>query len=213
MPEICPARFLAAKRKGFTLMELMVVIALFGLMVALLLPAIQAARESSRSAACRNNLKQIGVALAQYETMHECYPKGVEGRFDLALFPATMYGMSWWAQILPFLEQADIADELDRKGANTGYVQLNSHNGAIANGFAPGFWYCPSSPVEKFVSAGGFQIAAPSYAGISGATNDDGFPELRVSRCCRSEGQISGGGLLVPNAEIRMRQITDGLSN
>ena len=213
MRQIHPAPFSAADRKAFTLIELAVVIALLGLLVALLLPAIQQARESSRSAVCRNNLKQIGVALAQYETIHESYPKGVEGRFDLALFPGTMYGMSWWVQILPFLEQADIADELDRKGANTGYVQLNSRNGALANGFAPGFWYCPSSPVEKFVSAGGFQIAAPSYAGISGATNDDGFPELRVSRCCRSEGQISGGGLLIPNAVIRVRQVTDGLSN
>jgi prepilin-type N-terminal cleavage/methylation domain-containing protein/prepilin-type processing-associated H-X9-DG protein len=202
-----------AMRSAFTLIELLVVLALLGLMVALLLPAIQKARESSRNAACRNHLKQIGVALNQYGAAHECYPKGVEGLYDSALFPASMFGMSWWAEILPFLEQANIADQLDRKGANPGYVQWNSHNGALANGFAPGFWYCPSSPVEKFVTAGSFQIAAPSYAGISGATNDDGFPELRVSKCCRSDGQISGGGLLIPNAEIRVRQITDGLSN
>jgi prepilin-type processing-associated H-X9-DG protein len=63
------------------------------------------------------------------------------------------------------------------------------------------------------VSAGGFQIAAPSYAGISGATNEDGFSEWRVSRCCRSEGQISGGGVLVSNALVYPRRITDGLSN
>jgi prepilin-type N-terminal cleavage/methylation domain-containing protein/prepilin-type processing-associated H-X9-DG protein len=201
------------KRRAFTLIELLTAIALLGLMVALLLPALQSARESSRATACRNNLKQIGIALTNYETVHKYFPKGVEGRFDPALSPASMFGFSWWVRILPFLEQADIADQLDRTGANVGYVQLNSHNGALANGFAPSVLYCASSPVEKFVSAGGYQIAAPSYAGISGATNEDGFPELRVSKCCRSDGQISGGGLLVPNAAIQVRHVTDGLSN
>jgi prepilin-type N-terminal cleavage/methylation domain-containing protein/prepilin-type processing-associated H-X9-DG protein len=200
-------------KRGFTLIELMVVIALLGLLMALLLPAIQAARESSRVTACRNNLKQLGIALINYETVHKHFPKGVEGYFDRVLSPAPMYGISWWARILPFLEQADIADHLDRTGANIGYVQLNSQNGALVNGFAPAFWYCPSSPVEKFVSAGGYQVAAPSYAGISGATNEDGFPEYRVNKCCRSDGQISGGGLLIPNSLVHVRQITDGLSN
>jgi prepilin-type N-terminal cleavage/methylation domain-containing protein len=199
--------------RAFTLIELVMVIALLGLMVALLLPAIQKARETSRGAACRNNLKQIGVALSNYESVYKYFPKGVEGRFDRTLSSVPMYGLSWWSQVLPFLEEAEVADHLDRTGANPGYVQLNSHNGALANGVAPAFWYCPSSPVEKFVTAGNYQIAAPSYAGISGATNEDGFSEFRVSRCCRSEGQISGGGLLIPNAAIRVRQVNDGLSN
>src|SRR4051794_39549465 len=108
----------AVKKRGFTLIELMVVIALLGLMVALLLPAIQAARESSRSAACRNNLKQIGVAIINFETVHKHFPKGVQGYFNRMLSPAPMYGMSWWARIVPFLEQTDIADQLDRSGAN-----------------------------------------------------------------------------------------------
>jgi prepilin-type N-terminal cleavage/methylation domain-containing protein/prepilin-type processing-associated H-X9-DG protein len=203
----------AGIKRGFTLIELMVVIALLGLMVALLLPAIQAARESSRATACRNNLKQIGVAIINYESVHKHFPKGVEGYFDRMLSPAPMYGFSWWARILPFLEQADIWDRLDRTGANIGYVQLNSHNGGLISGFAPAFWYCPSSSVEKLVTAGGYQVAAPSYAGISGATNEDGFPEYRVSKCCRSDGQISGGGLLVPNSVIHVRQVTNGLSN
>jgi prepilin-type N-terminal cleavage/methylation domain-containing protein/prepilin-type processing-associated H-X9-DG protein len=201
------------KGRAFTLVELMTVVALLGLVIALLLPALQAARESSRASACRNNLKQIGVALANYETVHKYFPKGVEGRFDSALSPASMFGFSWWVRILPFLEQANIADQLDSTGANVGYVQLNSHNGELANGFAPAILYCGSSPVEKFVSAGGYHVAAPSYAGISGATNEDGFPEARVSKCCRSDGQISGGGLLIPNAAIQVRHITDGLSN
>ena len=200
-------------RRAFSLVELMVIIALLALMIALLLPAIQAARESSRAVACRNHLKQIGLAVANYESAHKRFPKGAEGRFDRNLASTPMFGQSWWVQILPFLEEADIADQLDRTGTNTGYVQLNPHNGELANGFAPSFWFCPSSPVEKFVTAAGFRIAAPSYSGISGATDHDGFFEPRVSRCCRSEGEISGGGLLIPNAVIQARQITDGMTN
>ncbi len=200
-------------RWGFTLIELMVVIAILALMIAFLLPAVEAARESSRSAACRNNLKQIGLAIANYESTYKYLPKGAEGRYDRVLSPTTMFGLSWWVQILPFVEEDNIADRLDRTGTNTGSPVLNSHNGALANGFAPVLWFCPSSPFEKFVFAHNYLIAAPSYAGISGTTNEDGFPESRVSRCCRSEGQISAGGVLIPNAIISVRQITDGLSN
>ena len=198
---------------AFTLVELMVVVAILVLLIALLLPAIQSARESSRTTSCRNNLKQIGIALANYESVHKEFPKGAEGRFDRTLFPATMYGFSWWVRILPHLEQVAIIDQLDSSGANVGWVQANPHNASVANRFGPSFWFCPSSPVEKFVFAGMSQIAAPSYAAISGASNEDGFDERRVSKCCRSDGQISAGGTEVPNLTIRAEQITDGLSN
>lgn len=200
-------------RRAFTLTELIVVIAILAIMVALLLPAIQAARESSRAAACRNNLKQIGLAVANYESAFKSLPIGAEGRYDRRISPAPMYGLSWWAQVLPFIEQGDVTAQLDRTGLSVGWVQLNPHNGAVANGFGPSFFFCPSSAVEKYVFAGAFQIAAPSYAGISGATSHDGFGEKRVNRCCRSEGEISGGGVLIPNAEIRAKRITDGLTN
>jgi type II secretory pathway pseudopilin PulG len=198
---------------AFTLVELLIVIALLGLMIGIMLPAIEAARESSRAAACRNNLKQIGLALANYESVHEHYPMGAEGRNDPVLSPAPMYGFSWWPRVLPFLEQGDLVEQLDAVGANAAYILLSPRNGSVVNRFAPAFWFCPSSPVEKFVSVGDFQVAAPSYAGISGAANYDGFYEPRVSRCCRSEGQISGGGILIPNDAIGVHHIPDGLSN
>jgi prepilin-type N-terminal cleavage/methylation domain-containing protein len=201
------------QRRAFTLVELMVVIAVLGVIVGIMLPAIQAARESSRAASCRNNLKQIGLALANYEAVFKHYPTGAEGRYDPMLSPAPMYGFSWWPRILPYLEQGDIVQQLDRFGANAGYVLLSPHNGSVINGFAPAFWFCPSSSVERFVTAGSFQVAAPSYAGISGATNHDGFYEQRVSRCCRSEGQISGGGILFPNDFVGVQHVRDGLSN
>ena len=82
-----------------------------------------------------NVFSSVGGSIINYEAVHKHFPKGVEGYFDRVLSPAVpMYGISWWARILPFLEQADIADQLDRTGANIGYVQLNSHNGALING-------------------------------------------------------------------------------
>jgi prepilin-type processing-associated H-X9-DG protein len=202
-----------SKITAFTLVELMVVVAVLALMVALMMPAIQASRESSRAINCRNNLKQIGTAIANYESVYKTLPKGAEGRFDRTLSPATMYGFSWWVLVLPFLEQDAIVSELDRTGANVGWAQANAHNASVANGFGPSFLFCPSSSVERFVAAGNSQIAAPSYCGISGASNEDGFDEWRVSKCCRSDGQISGGGVETPNAKIRVQQISDGLSS
>jgi len=200
-------------RKAFTLSELLIVISVIGTLLVLLLPAVQNARESARVTSCRNNLRQIGIALHNYEATFKHYPKGAEGRFDARLSPYSMYGLSWWAQLIAHMDQMSVADRLDRIGADTGWVLLNEKNGHAAHEFAPSFWFCATSSVERFVKVGGFQIAAPSYSGISGATSHDGFSEFRVNRCCRSEGQISGGGVLIPNATIRVGQISDGLSH
>ena len=200
-------------RRAATLIELLAAISIIGTLATLLLPAVQTARESSRGNACRNNLHQIGIALLNCESLHRQFPKGAEGRFDRRLSPSNMIGLSWWADILSHLEGGDVADRLDRTGANTGWAYLNAHNGELADGFGPAFFFCPSSSVDHFVKSGDYRIACPSYSGVSGAADYDGFPETRVSRCCRSEGEISAGGILVPNAVIRVRQITDGLSN
>jgi prepilin-type processing-associated H-X9-DG protein len=200
------------RRLASTPIELLVVVSILGTLAAMLLPAIQAARESARATACRNNLHQIGFALAECESVQRHFPMGAQGRYDRLLSPVIMYGLSWWADTLAYLDEANISDRLDRTGANTGWAYLNAHNGELADGFAPAFWFCPSSAVRHFVKSLDYQIAAPTYCGVSGATSDDGFPETRVNRCCRSEGQISAGGVLVPNTVIRVSQITDGLA-
>lgn len=87
---------------AFTLVELLVVIAIIGILVALLLPAIQAARESARRATCMNNLKQIGIALQNYHSAHNTFPVGA----------AFQEGTTWSGFILPYMEEAALADLL-----------------------------------------------------------------------------------------------------
>ena len=89
-------------KRGFTLVELLVVIAIIGILVALLLPAIQAAREAARRSQCMNNLKQIGLALQNYVSVHKTLPVGA----------ALQEGSTWSAYILPYMEESAVASAL-----------------------------------------------------------------------------------------------------
>jgi prepilin-type N-terminal cleavage/methylation domain-containing protein len=98
-----------ALRRGFTLVELLVVIAIIGILVALLLPAVQAARESSRRSRCSNNLKQIGIALHGYHDTMMVFPPG---QFNLLSSESNPNRACWMQPLLPFLEQQPLADRL-----------------------------------------------------------------------------------------------------
>src|SRR5262245_32799955 len=97
---------MSARRSGFTLIELLVVIAIIGVLIALLLPAVQQAREAARRTQCANNLKQLGLAIHNYHDAHKIFPfgKGLDYRQTL---PAAPVYPRWSAQalLLPFLEQ------------------------------------------------------------------------------------------------------------
>src|SRR5690606_10195612 len=95
------------KHKGFTLIELLVVIAIIAILVALLLPAVQQAREAARRSSCKNNLKQLGLALHNYHDTYTLFPQGqfyIEGG-------SSWHGHSGWVSLLPFLEQNAIYDQ------------------------------------------------------------------------------------------------------
>lgn len=114
----------ASRSRGFTLVELLVVIAIIGIMVGLLLPAVQAAREAARRMQCSNNLKQIGLAIHNYESAHRWFPSGYisyatrtgNGPAWAAIDPDTWDaapGWGWGALILPFLEQGNLSQSLN----------------------------------------------------------------------------------------------------
>jgi prepilin-type N-terminal cleavage/methylation domain-containing protein len=199
------------RRPAFTLVELLCTIAIIGVLVALLLPAVQAAREAARRMSCSNNLKQIGLALLNYEGAQRMFPVGARDQFA----GTATFGMSWWVAIMPYLEQSALYQSLDQSGAYNGWPLMHPGNAMAVNSVLIPSLTCPSSVLEPLYPVGSAMVLMPSYVGLAGAANDAQFPEPRVSTCCLPvlNGQISAGGVLVPNAHVRGEQIIDGRSN
>jgi len=191
---------------SFTLLEVLVVVALVGILAAVLLPALLAGREAARRVACTNHLKQLGLAVLNFENARGQLPTGVSGNMT--------YGSSWWVRVLPFLEQSTLYDSLDRRRPHHGTVLLNLQNAKAVNGQTVEVMLCPSSPIPPLHRVGSVEVMMPSYVGIAGAARDKTFAESRINKCCApmNDGQISGGGLLIPNRPIRLREVKDGLS-
>ncbi|VAX38274.1 hypothetical protein-transmembrane region and signal peptide prediction [hydrothermal vent metagenome] len=128
------------KRKGFTLIELLVVIAIIAILIALLLPAVQQAREAARRSACKNNLKQIGLALHNYHDVHRSFPPG---DFNVSK-------IGWGTMILPYLDQAPLYKFISNEGGFdvnwTGVANIIAPNQG-ANTVLPVF-ICPSDPMD-----------------------------------------------------------------
>jgi prepilin-type N-terminal cleavage/methylation domain-containing protein len=126
---------------GFTLIELLVVIAIISVLVALLLPAVQRARESARSASCRNNLKQMGLALHNYEGVHRVFPSSNTSNIQFGVWssnPTDYHLHSWASMILPGLEQTPLYNQL-----NFAVSALDPRNAAPASLVLP-VYRCPS---------------------------------------------------------------------
>ena len=162
-------------RPGFTLVELLVVIAIIGILVALLLPAVQAARESSRRSECLNNLRQLGLACHMFESAKKVFPTAggaVEQFFNAADLSKAAYGYegaSWMYQILPHIEQKTMYDM--RKGdggANAGFVVTGLSEIQVS------LFNCPSRN-GRFAVVGTDVYALNDYAGVMASWNDAGW--------------------------------------
>src|SRR5262245_51429234 len=128
-----------SSKPGFTLVELLVVIAIIGVLVALLLPAVQLARESARRAACFNNLSQIILAIHQYEMINDRYPSGTIDALGPVTNTPAGYHHNWIVSILPYIEQKNVYEHLDKKASI-----YSPQNSATANSF-PRLFVCPSN--------------------------------------------------------------------
>ncbi len=198
-------------QKGFTLVELLVVIAIIGVLIGLLLPAVQAAREAARRSQCSNNLKQIGLAIHNFQDTFGRLPPGArdgDHRVPDALTACcnsrTRYGWSWLYHILPFMEQKPVYDmATDQHDPPTPGSGQNSREDDVARQ-AIITYYCPSRRFPEPHGSGRFYRA--DYAGNAGERGPGGIRET-------ASGGLRGVIVQTDRAKRRLELITDGTSN
>jgi prepilin-type N-terminal cleavage/methylation domain-containing protein/prepilin-type processing-associated H-X9-DG protein len=194
------SRRASCRSSGFTLIELLVVIAIIAILIALLVPAVQKVREAAAQTQCRNNLKQIGLALHNYHDSQKCFPSGYLCQTQ-ANPDVTSPGWGWAAQLLPYVEQGNLANQINYN------LPVEHPSNLTARIMILPLFVCPSDR-----STGIFtiydtnnnplaQAATNSYAACQGVG-----PDI-------DEDLDDGNGMFFRNSKVRFGDITDGSSN
>lgn len=198
------------KQRGFTLVELLVVIAIIGVLVALLLPAVQAARESARRMKCSNNLKQIGLSLHMYHDNVNVFPPGA----------FVTNNLSWNVLVLPYLEQSALYSQFNfNLGAFNGAPNQEGPNKNVHSLVKMQAYLCPSSVTDIFAThpssalLDGRRTYAKHYFGIMGPKVVGATAGYEFDPAPAGQGGFALSGILGRDSRVRMANITDGASN
>jgi len=220
---------LASRGRGFTLVELLVVIAIIGVLVALLLPAVQAARESARMSQCANNMRQLSTAMHMYHDSQGALPTGGDKKSGV------IYAMGWPVYLFPYFEQATLKSAVENQSPTTKLIHRQPwrisnppHNGGSpVYATCPPSFACPSSelgltspdavPSNADPQVKASQQGALHYrcnAGSPVAFNADGTQtELWIKGTFSRAAWYTDTGVVYPNSQVNFKDIVDGSSN
>lgn len=218
---------------GFTLVELLVVIAIIGVLVALLLPAIQAAREAARRMSCQNNVKNMGLACLNYEAARGTYPPG-----SAASKYASYNAPSWQIIVLPYVEQGAMSTNVTAlinrfktpttdadfytiaAKAKAGDAQAQA---AVAALQAVTIYSCPTDNAAEAVDKFSPELRASNYAGVMGSyyTRSTNFNDLATTQTNKGASAVATSGfapcntdgMLFPGYGVEVSTVIDGTSN
>jgi type II secretory pathway pseudopilin PulG len=195
------------------LVELLVVIAIIGVLVALLLPAVQAAREAARRSACTNNLRQLGIAFHNYHSAKDSFPPGGDSQSQLA----------WTVYSLPYYEQGNVYNITDRGVGN--YLEADKNGPQFTR---IDVFLCPSQPEHDRSNLGvppsggtdqidGIAPFTLHYYGVMGPKGTNGYSNSPYAMVPPSGSEQHGGhalqGMLLRDDPVSVKDVTDGASN
>ena len=214
---------------GFTLVELLVVIAIIGVLIALLLPAVQAAREASRRSKCLNNIRQIGLACLNYELTHGQLPQGARPNpSEKSGGYLKRNGISFHVTILPFAEFANVSDSIldiikDKTTTATVWGKTTTSEPDVLSdedikpfrSLSIPTYLCPSDTVvidDFTLGLTGEALPSRSYYGISGSAFSRN-PDLDEEYLGNGEWAMNQDGAMYYGSNVELRSVTDGTSN